>query len=55
MQEIFCFLLCGCYMHNYRGYGTDTGVCEPLWSIRMNCQLMTKLEMMHISTGVRLY
>jgi len=23
---------------------TDTGLCEPLWSIRLNCQLMTKLE-----------
>jgi len=26
----------------------DTCFCEPLWSIRLNCQLMTKLEMMHI-------
>ena len=29
-------------------YRTDTGLCEPLWSIRLNCQLMTKLEMMRI-------
>jgi len=27
---------------------TDTGLCEPLWSIRLNCQSMTKLEMMHV-------
>jgi len=37
-------------MYNYWGDGTDVGLCEPLWSIRLNCQLMTKLEieMMHI-------
>jgi len=23
-------------------------LCEPLWSIRLNCRLMAKLEMMHI-------
>ena len=28
------------------GYKTDTGLCGPLWSIRLNCQLMTRLEMM---------
>ena len=27
---------------------TDTGLCEPLWSIRLICQWMTKLEMIHI-------
>jgi len=35
-------------MCNYWEDGTDTGLCEPLWSIRLNCQLMTKFEMMHI-------
>jgi len=29
----------------YRKY---TRLCEPLWSIRLNCQLMTKFEMMRI-------
>ena len=28
--------------------GTDTGLCEPLWSIPLNCLLMMKFEMMHI-------
>jgi len=44
-------------MHNYWGDRRDTVLCEPLLSIRLNCQLMTNLEMMHIftSTGVRLY
>jgi len=27
---------------------TDTRLCEPLWLIRLNCQLMTKLEMMPV-------
>jgi len=36
-------------MWNYWwGYRTDTGLCEPLWSIRLFCQLMTKLGMMRI-------
>jgi len=26
----------------------DTGLCEPLRSIRLKCQLMTKLETKHI-------
>jgi len=30
------------------GDSTDSGLCEPLWSNRLNCQLMTMLEMMHI-------
>jgi len=30
------------------GGRTDTGLCEPVWSIHLNCQLMTKLKMMHI-------
>ena len=30
------------------GGRTDTGFCVPLWSIRLNCQLMTKLETNHI-------
>jgi len=30
------------------GGRVDTGLCEPLWSIRLNCQLMTKPEMMYI-------
>jgi len=33
-----CFLLCGCDMYNYWASRTDTGLCEPLWSIRLNCQ-----------------
>jgi len=32
----------------FPGDRTDAGLCEPLWSIHLNCQLMTKLEMMHI-------
>jgi len=36
------------YMYNYWGDRTDKGLWEPLWSILLNCQLMTKLEMMHI-------
>jgi len=35
-------------MCSYWGDRTNTGLCEPLWSIRQNCQLMAKLEMMHI-------
>jgi len=35
-------------MYNYVGERTDTDLCEPLWSIRLNCQLMTKLETKHI-------
>jgi len=27
---------------------TDTGLCKPLWSIHLSCQLMTKLETKHI-------
>ena len=27
---------------------TDTDLCEPLWSICLNCQLLKTLEMMHI-------
>jgi len=30
------------------GGRTESGLCEPLRSIRLNCQLKTKLEMMHI-------
>ena len=30
------------------GYRTGTSLCEPLWSIRLHSQLMTKLEMMHM-------
>jgi len=41
-------LLCGCYMYNYLVEGTDTGLCEQWWSIRLNCQLMTKIETKHI-------
>ena len=47
-QENFRFLLCGCYMYNYWGDRTHTGLCEPLWSICLNCQLMLKLEMTQI-------
>ena len=34
-------------MYSYLGGRTDKGFCEPLLSILLNCQLMTKLEMMH--------
>jgi len=34
---------CGCYMYNDWRNRT-AGLCEPLWSVRLNCQLMT----MHI-------
>jgi len=30
------------------GGRTDTGFCEALWSIRLNCHIMTRLKMMHI-------
>ena len=35
-------------MYNYWGDRTDLGLYEPLWSICMNCQFMTELEMIHI-------
>jgi len=35
-------------MYKYCEDKIDTGLCEPLWSIRLNSQLMTKLEMVHI-------
>ena len=35
-------------MYNHWGHRIDTGLCGLLWSIGLNCQLMTKLEMMHI-------
>jgi len=41
-------LLCECYICNYWVYRKYTRLCEPLWSIRLNCQLMTKFEMMRI-------
>jgi len=44
----YSFLLCGCYMYNYWGERKDTGLCEPIWSIRLKCQSMTKLEMKRI-------
>ena len=48
-QENFHFLSCECYMYNYNwGYRTDTGLCEPSWSIRLNCQSQANLEMMHV-------
>jgi len=46
-KKIFVFL-CGCCMYNYWGDRTNTGLCVSLWSIRLNCQLMTKLEKKHI-------
>ena len=46
-KEIFVFL-CGYYICNYWGDRTDTGLCVSLWSIRLNCYLMTKLETKHI-------
>jgi len=35
-------------MYKFWGDRADTGLCELLWSIRRNCQLMAKFEMMHI-------
>jgi len=35
------------YINNYWRDRTDMGLCELLWSILLNCQLTTKLEMMH--------
>jgi len=35
-------------MYNFLGDRTDTGLCELLCLIPLNCQLMTKFEMMHI-------
>jgi len=43
----FCYYVNTEYTTNW-GYRTDTGLREPLWSIRLNCQLMTRLEMMVI-------
>jgi len=31
-------------MYNYWKDRTETGLFEPLWSIRLNCQSLTKLE-----------
>jgi len=47
-KKTFVFLLCGCYMYNYWGDRTDSGFCESLWSIRLDCHLRTKFEMMRI-------
>ena len=47
-KKNFRILLWDCYMCNYEGKRTDIGLCEPLGSIRLNCQLMTKLAMKHI-------
>ena len=30
-KKIFVFFLCDCYMYNYYGEKTDTGLCEPLY------------------------
>ena len=30
------------------GYSTDSGICESLWSNRLDCQLMTMLKTMYI-------
>jgi len=36
-------------MYSYWGGGRiDAGLCVPLWSIRLNCWLMTNLETKHI-------
>jgi len=35
-------------MYNYEVKRTENGFCEPLSSIRLNCQLMTKLETKHM-------
>jgi len=35
-------------MYNYEVKRTANDFCEPLWSICLNCQLMTKLETKHI-------
>jgi len=48
-QENLWFLR-DCYMHNYWGAEQIRAcVCRyELWPIRLNCQLMTKLETKHI-------
>jgi len=35
-------------MYNDWGNRTDTGLCDPLRSVSLNCQLMTKLEIIGI-------
>ena len=42
-QETFRFFMWLLYVQ-LLGDRTNTGFCVPLWSIRLNCQLMTKLE-----------
>jgi len=47
-QDYFRFLLRGCDMYSCWGNRTNTGLCETSWSIRLNCQLITNYEMMHM-------
>jgi len=48
-QENFRFLLWSCYMYSKIAKEKEqTGLCKPLWSIRLKCPLMTKLETKHI-------
>ena len=35
-------------MYNYQRKRKDSGLCRPLWAIRLKCQWMTKLETKHI-------
>jgi len=47
-RKLSFFIIWLLYMCSYWGYRKDAGLCEPLWSILLNCQLMMNREMMHI-------
>jgi len=47
VRQKISFLLCGCYV-KLLSRKNRWGLREPLSSIRLNCQLMTKLETKHI-------
>ena len=47
-KKTFVFLSYGRCMYNYWRNRTDTELCEQLRSIGPNCQLLTKLEELHI-------
>jgi len=47
-KKTFVFYNVNLICTTYWGYRADTVLCEPLRSIRRNCQSMTNLEMIHI-------
>ena len=51
-KKTFVFYYVNVICTTYWWYRTDTGLCERLWSMRLNCLLMAKLEMMHILQAV---